>query len=313
MAKFKVGDRVMNLVGTDTINSGATGTVFAVGSKCSFVDWDLPQAKGEKRWLQEDVRLLRLHDVNPAPQEEWEIPPGLDEDFYKKHIAQGRAIFPVHLPQRTVSRRDQFAMAAMQGPLANYSATKIIELVDSLILELDNVPKECEPEPDPQPEVKPDYSHLIGKWVKMICESSPTVYTPNKWYKVFPDDNVKTGIKIQDNLGANSFCATINKNDYHGFVKKFDLSNPKDHNPDEQERIIPFDIDRWRKGDYVRVQTRDGRHISEIVLLNSINRPLVGVIKGDGSPVSWHVSGHIYSSCEDRHEDLTLVVKGGEK
>ena len=153
-----------------------------------------------------------------------------------------------------------------------------------------------------------NYSHLIGKWVMRIGFSSHC-YTQWKWYKVVSDENPATGIAIID-------CDNYPISCYESFVAQFDLTNPLDYNPDEVERIIPFDIERWRSGDFVRVQTRDGRlpdkfnEVEQLKEYDCILTPLVGIIKGHTGVSCWGYNGKYGNLSEEHSHDLVLVVKG---
>ena len=167
---------------------------------------------------------------------------------------------------------------------------------------------------EPQPEAKPDYSHLIGKWVKYWLQQFKNHRFYGLWFRVNRvvwkgerlivyvdgwDDEEGTVNNVGDGVNDLSCC--------------FDLSNPRDTNPDEEERVIPFDIERWRKGDYVRVQTRDG--ISVIVFDTGIDGdyPIVGrkTDPEDCTVLSWQRNGIFHTEKMGQSFDLTLVVKGG--
>ena len=79
-------------------------------------------------------------------------------------------------------------------------------------------------------EAKPDYSHLVGKWVKCLDSRDSDRFTIGKYYQVVGDLNEVSAL-IDDHglqngfVGQNYLC--------------FDLSNPLDHNPDE---VRVFDV-----------------------------------------------------------------------
>jgi len=88
------------------------------------------------------------------------------------------------------------------------------------------------------------------------------------------------------------------------------------------ECTIPFDIERFRSGDFVRVETRDGREVTQLTEFHCTATPVVGIIKGhngvswwyeNGSNgVSWwYENGSNGEDCQERSIDLMLVVKGG--
>ena len=85
----------------------------------------------------------------------------------------------------------------------------------------------------------------------------------------------------------------------------------------EVERIIPFDVERWRSGDFVRVQTRDGRlpdkfnEVEQLKEYDCILTPLVGIIKGHTGVSCWGYNGKYGNLSEEHSHDLVLVVKEG--
>jgi len=156
-----------------------------------------------------------------------------------------------------------------------------------------------------------DYSHLVGKRVKYVGKSDG-VYTNGLYYEVISSDDQVSGIGILDDGddGSKTCFCTHSSNGWQDFLSRFDLSNPLDYNPDEQERIIPFDIERWRSGDFVRVQTRDGRMVEQLKGYDCIMTPLVGIIKGHAGVSCWHENGCYSNIGEERSHDIMLVVKG---
>jgi hypothetical protein len=141
-----------------------------------------------------------------------------------------------------------------------------------------------------------DYSHLINKWVK--C--SYFKYD-GKWVKILSKAN-----GILDNYQIAIDGSRID----HLHIKWLDLSNPLDYNPDEVERIIPFDIERWRKSEFVKVQTRDGREVEQLKEYDCIMTPFVGIIKGHSGVSCWHENGCYSNIGEEHSHDIMLVVKG---
>jgi hypothetical protein len=79
---------------------------------------------------------------------------------------------------------------------------------------------------------------------------------------------------------------------------------------DDVERIIPFDVERWRKGEFVRVQTRDGREVEQLKEYDCILTPLVGIIKSHAGVSCWGYNGKYANLSEEHSHDLMLVVKG---
>jgi hypothetical protein len=162
----------------------------------------------------------------------------------------------------------------------------------------------------------PDYSHLIGKWVRYCLSGFESEFFFSKWVKIksvqFLDHDMIEG-SIMVNAG-HQFTLHENPylNDYEEYHEScFDLSDPRDTNPDEEERIIPFALERWRKGDYVSVQTRDGIEVMQLTEFECFDSfPLRGVY--DGALGSWKKDGAYGLAERDKsRHDLMLVVKGG--
>lgn len=152
-----------------------------------------------------------------------------------------------------------------------------------------------EPQPEVQPE-KPDYSHLVGKWMR--C-SWGEYY--GKWVKFLGKTN---GLPEIFNIEVDG-CRIE-----HLHISWLDLSNPRDTNPDEEERVIEFDIERWRKGDYVAVKTRDGREVTQLTEFKcESSHPIGGVLEDIFK--TWKATGELAINGKN-NKDLMLVVKGGQ-
>jgi hypothetical protein len=153
---------------------------------------------------------------------------------------------------------------------------------------------------EPEKSSEPDYSRLIGKWVKCIYVELGKNGL-GKWFKVVGASKMfKDSIVIEHSQGVDGFN-----------VKHFDLTDPRDTNPDEEERVIPFDIERWRSGNYVRVQTRGGELVKQLVAFEIEDGcpRLFGVV---GKYVfNWLSSGRHINEDIEMADDLTLVIKGG--
>jgi hypothetical protein len=56
-------------------------------------------------------------------------------------------------------------------------------------------------------------------------------------------------------------------------------------------KLIPFDLERWQKGDFKRVVTKSGKEVSDLAYFKSIkyNHPLVGVLENEVE--SWAING----------------------
>lgn len=79
-------------------------------------------------------------------------------------------------------------------------------------------------------EQQPDYSHLVGKFVRCVDTECEEAFTNGKWYEcVGNPNNTKAFIS---NLGTRDGFSwdKTNRNS-----KVFDLSNPSDTNPDEKK------------------------------------------------------------------------------
>jgi len=83
---------------------------------------------------------------------------------------------------------------------------------------------------------QPDYSHLVGKWVKATTSISGLI-TANKWYKITGlCDADRMPNFLDDDRIENGF-------NYNGTNNCFDLTNPSDTNPDEVNKIlVPSEI-----------------------------------------------------------------------
>jgi hypothetical protein len=153
--------------------------------------------------------------------------------------------------------------------------------------------------------VNPDYSHLVGKWVQYYLEGYEQESFFSKWVKIESVRTTKAGLQLT--LHENPYL-----NDYEEYHEScFDLSNPRDTNPDEEERVIPFALERWRSRDYVSVQTRDGQEVMDLTEFASIEL-LAGVIKGNRFTTNWLINGRI-DLFFDKPIDLMLVIKGGKQ
>jgi hypothetical protein len=94
----------------------------------------------------------------------------------------------------------------------------------------------CENENKPTP----DYSHLVGKWVKCMYSKSDA-FTENKWYEFVKIDEDGAPLFIDNSGDENGYTISTTP-------KMFDLSNPLDYNPDT--RIPLPDRAEFYKHDY---------------------------------------------------------------
>ena len=164
--------------------------------------------------------------------------------------------------------------------------------------------------------VNPDYSHLIGKWVRYCLEGFESEFFFSKWVKIksvrFLSSETENGVVKPEGLHFR-----IYGNDYFNESPEyhescFDLSNPRDTNPDEEERVIDFDIELWRSRDYVRVQTREGMEVVQLTEFDCTDsHPLIGIF--DDRIQTWKLNGGWKVGGLITSVDLMLVVKGGEK
>ena len=77
---------------------------------------------------------------------------------------------------------------------------------------------------------QPDYSHLVGKWLKYTSHNND--FIKDKWYKCIGD--IKSQGAFLDMHGnPNGFFASTIDN-----TKRFDITNPQDTNPDEVKKIL---------------------------------------------------------------------------
>jgi hypothetical protein len=168
-------------------------------------------------------------------------------------------------------------------------------------------------EPTKEPAQR-DYSHLINKWVRYCYKGYEYYPFFDKWTQVksvrFLAHDIMEGEEVrisglQFKLHDNGYFSSLNE--YNECC--FDLTDIRDTNPDEVERIIPFDIERWRKGEFVRVQTRDGREVKQLTEFESVEfgERFSGVL--NSSLQKWYEHGAFLDArIDDR--DLMLVVKG---
>lgn len=89
-------------------------------------------------------------------------------------------------------------------------------------------------------EEQPDYSHLVGKWVKCLHVGFSKAFTVDKWYKCVGIDEEDFAPKFIDDSGVEN-----------GFMLSstptfFDLSNPSDTNPDEKPLWEKANEAMWR-------------------------------------------------------------------
>jgi hypothetical protein len=148
----------------------------------------------------------------------------------------------------------------------------------------------------------PDYSHLIGKWVMSI--ESKWGFRKGKWYKMFDS--------LVGELGA------LDENgEVHCFYRPkewFNLTDPRDTNPDEPKEVrIPFSIERYDSGDFIRYETRDGR-VPENVYVRKYRSNMWPVVVTLPDQLCVLSIGGYYTRAECKSVlDLLMVIKDGDK
>lgn len=81
-----------------------------------------------------------------------------------------------------------------------------------------------------------------------------------------------------------------------------------------KEKTIPFNIDLWRKGDFKKVVTRDGREVSKLHDFETQGWRLVGVINESVLGICiWGKDGHFENRPEVNSRDLMLLIETTEQ
>lgn len=104
-------------------------------------------------------------------------------------------------------------------------------------------------------EEQPDYSHLVGKWLKFVSLSERG-FTKDKWYLVDKVDDSDGELMFTDDEGwKNGF--------FKGQTKTFfDLLNPSDTNPEEKKKIlVPSEIRIGRLGNTLTILFGDNQNL----------------------------------------------------
>jgi hypothetical protein len=166
-----------------------------------------------------------------------------------------------------------------------------------------------------EPKPEPDYSHLIGKWVKYTHQEYKHDNWFGRWAQIkscrylefdaYEGCNLKNAgwqFKLQPNKFFDDF------EEYH--ERCFDLSNPLDYNPDEPKEVrIPFSADRMHEA--IRFETRHGSEV-KCVVVNDVDMMfyVTGFPDGFSNALTWDKNGR-----HDQHEesilDLFMWVKEG--
>jgi hypothetical protein len=77
-------------------------------------------------------------------------------------------------------------------------------------------------------------------------------------------------------------------------------------------KLIPFDLERWKAGDFKRVVTKEGKEVSDLTYFGSGTKetyPLVGVL--ENYVESWAINGGF--STIDRSSPLNLMLEVEDK
>jgi hypothetical protein len=80
----------------------------------------------------------------------------------------------------------------------------------------------------------------------------------------------------------------------------------------KKTKLIPFDLERWKKADFKRVVTKEGKEVSDLTYFGSGTKatyPLVGVL--ENYVESWAING-VFSTLEN-HSLLNLMLEVEEK
>jgi hypothetical protein len=75
-------------------------------------------------------------------------------------------------------------------------------------------------------------------------------------------------------------------------------------------KLIPFDLERWKAGDFKRVVTKEGKEVSELTYFGSATKdtwPLVGVLEKDVQ--SWTIDGTFFNIERNSQSILMLEVE----
>lgn len=98
----------------------------------------------------------------------------------------------------------------------------------------------------------------------------------------------------------------------HYFIENF-VELISDKTELVKEKTIPFNIDLWRKGDFKKVVTRDGREVSKLTDFGeTVMKPLIGKISNCGFTSQWNYSGYGNLNPHDG-SDLMLLIETTEQ
>ena len=76
----------------------------------------------------------------------------------------------------------------------------------------------------------------------------------------------------------------------------------------KKTKLIPFDLERWQKGDFKRVVTKKGKEVSDLTYFKSATKntyPLVGVL--ENYLESWKIDGAFLDV--ERNSQSTLMLE----
>ncbi len=118
--------------------------------------------------------------------------------------------------------------------------------------------------------VAPDYSHLVGKWVRCSDSFDQDHFTIGKWYKCISNP-AKPRAFLDNDMRENGF----NYGDENKNPKYFDLSNPLDYNPTEligkyYQGFEITEIEQWVDGEMIfRTKADSGKHWIKCYAINT--------------------------------------------
>jgi hypothetical protein len=78
----------------------------------------------------------------------------------------------------------------------------------------------------------------------------------------------------------------------------------------KKTKLIPFDLERWKKADFKRVVTKQGKEVSDLTYFKSATKdtwPLVGVLEKDVQ--SWTIDGTFFNIERNSQSILMLEVE----
>jgi hypothetical protein len=141
---------------------------------------------------------------------------------------------------------------------------------------------------------EPNKGHTEGSFKVRVIKSGE-----EKWY--------------YDKIGR-EFEVVINDKDWYQVAdSKTDCILKSDCEIIPETTVIPFDYQRWKDGDYVRVVTKNGRLVDQLVEFKCDGMyPMSGVL--ENKKHSWKTGGEFYITFGEHLNDLHLeIAKPKEK